>query len=675
MSRILLLSLIATSAILAEMDFDSIEVFANELKNGEKSFLKPGAITSKSELNSQNQSIDSIVRSLAGSYTQIDQAQGSVSVNIRGLTGLGRVNTMIDGVTQTYYGTSSDSKGFHDFTGNLGTSAFGAILDQNFLASVDIERGSFSGANNAIMGSANFRTIGVDDVIRNGDNLGFLGRYSYGTNGIGPSYMGAIATKIKLENGSNIGVLYGYSGKKITQDYKDGSGKRAKDATFDINGDGQGDLGRAIDVENLTQKPKNHLLKFEYSNEDHAAILSYKNHSNYLAKRKIDSNSYQLDYHFDPDSDFLNLALLASHTNTKQKYDKIATLSWVSLKQGMQFQNKATNFDLSNTFKFNLDNAKISSKFGLNLLNNDYIRKTSDKDFATLTTNYAVPQGKQKIRTIYLDNSLEYSILKLDANVNFMHWQISGTKGKCEMANTLCEPKEPGKIKKNSDAINYSLMLGVNLHEYFSPFVSYAKSTRALNVQEFFHSGTVYEDINTFLKPETAKTAQIGFNLHKNGIFANSDVIGFKATYYHTKIKNFIYDRLITKEALFLSRLNGNAKFRGLEIELMYDADYFYTSANYARQKANYPLSDSMALDWTNGPSSGVSQFSQLPKYYATIDTGVRLFGNKLTFGSITKITGKAKRFNPLFEYASNETEFKRVKTQDLPKIPTVFDF
>ena len=38
---------------------------------------------------------------MAGTYTQIDPLQGTISVNIRGMNGLGRVNTMVDGVTQT----------------------------------------------------------------------------------------------------------------------------------------------------------------------------------------------------------------------------------------------------------------------------------------------------------------------------------------------------------------------------------------------------------------------------------------------------------------------------------------------------------------------------------------------------------------------------------------------
>jgi len=133
-----ILAICLASADAKDVDFSTLEVSATEVKNSEKAFATPGAVSSRDDVGSQSQSVDSIVRSLPGSYTQVDQSQGSVSVNIRGHTGLGRVNTMIDGVTQTYYGTSSDTGGFHNFTGNFGTSAFGALIDQNFLVGIDV---------------------------------------------------------------------------------------------------------------------------------------------------------------------------------------------------------------------------------------------------------------------------------------------------------------------------------------------------------------------------------------------------------------------------------------------------------------------------------------------------------------------------------------------------------
>lgn len=71
--------------------------------SAEETYTRPGAYSSRT-LNKNLQSLDASLRSMAGTYTQIDPLQGTVSVNIRGMNGLGRVNTMVDGVTQTFFG-------------------------------------------------------------------------------------------------------------------------------------------------------------------------------------------------------------------------------------------------------------------------------------------------------------------------------------------------------------------------------------------------------------------------------------------------------------------------------------------------------------------------------------------------------------------------------------------
>lgn len=92
----------ASFAFSEELEFDSLEISGSKIKNDEKPFVTPGATSTREGIGSDTQSIDSIVRSIPGTYTNTDQAQGTVQVNIRGMSGFGRVNTMIDGVTQLF---------------------------------------------------------------------------------------------------------------------------------------------------------------------------------------------------------------------------------------------------------------------------------------------------------------------------------------------------------------------------------------------------------------------------------------------------------------------------------------------------------------------------------------------------------------------------------------------
>ncbi|OPA71443.1 TonB-dependent receptor plug domain-containing protein [Campylobacter pinnipediorum] len=161
-------------------------------------------------MKKSSKNIDDAVRSIAGAFTNIDNTQGTININIRGMSGLGRTNMMIDGVTQTFYSTSSDN-------GNLngGTSTFGVMIDPIFLKSIDVEKGSFSGKGgaNSLMGSANMRTVRVDDIIKDNKNFGYILDTHFGNNSIGQRYSGLIAFKEKF-NTFYIGGLFGYSKKK-----------------------------------------------------------------------------------------------------------------------------------------------------------------------------------------------------------------------------------------------------------------------------------------------------------------------------------------------------------------------------------------------------------------------------------------------------------------------------
>lgn len=670
-----------------ELEFDSLEISGSKIKNDEKPFVTPGATSTRDNLNSNTQSIDSIVRSVPGAYTQVDQAQGGVSVNIRGMTGLGRVNTQIDGVTQTFFGSASDDS----FHGQIGTSSFTAPIDKNFLVALDVNRGTFSGANgaNALMGSANFRTIGVDDIVQEGRVFGFLGKYSYGSNAIGPNFMGAIAGKTMLENNANLGILFAYSGQNVSQNYKIGGGGYIGDQKppFDTDDDGIPDdnLAAPINPNNLYNQPRSQLFKVEYKSDISEAILNYRAYKNNLAGRKITNDTYQIDYRLNPDSNLLDLKFLFAYNDGKQKYNQGSTWGYHDM-SGVKTKNRAVTFDLSNTMnkEFSQD-SNLYFTYGVNILNNHYSNDfPQDRVLLPYILTSFYPKGKQDIKTFYLDTSFTKGIFTLNSNVNWINAQLSGYKGVCSMVNPYCQPKNATNLEKDYNNFNYSLMLSADIHPLFNPFISYSKSHRIPNVQEYFftHDASGEHNMNTFLKAESADTYQIGFNSFAHEILNDSDTLGFKVLYYDTKVKNYIYNRRYWQKAdnaIFIMQLNDDekAKFHGVELEFKYDTGFFYSILSYTYQKSKHKFSDTESLE-TGGAQSGQSQFAQLPEHYANLDMGVRLFEEKLTLGALAKYTGKAKRVAPvgsLEDDPSNPDAIAPLKTTDeLPKIPTIVD-
>lgn len=214
----------------AEETLGQIDVVEKVISNDKKPFTEAKAKSTRENVFKETQTIDQVIRSIPGAFTQQDKGSGVVSVNIRGENGLGRVNTMVDGVTQTFYSTALDSGQ------SGGNSQFGAAIDPNFIAGVDVNKSNFSGASgiNALAGSANFRTLSVNDVITDDKPFGIILKGMTGSNATKSNFMTTAAGRKWLDNGGYVGVVYGYSQREVSQDYRIGGGERLASLGQDI---------------------------------------------------------------------------------------------------------------------------------------------------------------------------------------------------------------------------------------------------------------------------------------------------------------------------------------------------------------------------------------------------------------------------------------------------------
>ena len=99
---------------------------------------------------------------------------GSIDVNIRGMQGMGRVTTTIDGaenavnVYQGYQGISNRT-----------------FVDPDFLGGVDIQKGS-DAASSGIAGTVAMRTLEAGDIVKDGKRFGLRVKGGFGTNSSKP---------------------------------------------------------------------------------------------------------------------------------------------------------------------------------------------------------------------------------------------------------------------------------------------------------------------------------------------------------------------------------------------------------------------------------------------------------------------------------------------------------
>ncbi len=100
---------------------------------------------------------------------------GSVDINIRGLQGMGRVTTKIDGSTNSVV-VPQGYQGHGNRT----------FVDPDFIAGIDITKGS-DAASNGIAGTVSMRTLDARDIVDPGRSFGVRIKGGFGTNSSSPT--------------------------------------------------------------------------------------------------------------------------------------------------------------------------------------------------------------------------------------------------------------------------------------------------------------------------------------------------------------------------------------------------------------------------------------------------------------------------------------------------------
>lgn len=661
-----------------KVEFAPLNVSGAIVPAEQQALEKPGAVSARGP-DTRLQPVDQIVRSMPGTFTQIDPAQGAVSVNIRGLSGLGRVNMMVDGVSQNYYGSAPSSVSH----GGVPSSQFGALIDPNFIIGVDVSRGNVVGGDgvNALAGSANFRTIGVDDVVFAGEKTGARTKMSTGNNGVGRSGMLAVAMKNPAFDGGSVGFMAATSASVIGNNYKNAKGVNSEEFGFGYN-------------RYYKQKPKSQLLKLDLKLSDfHALELSARDYRSTFTRRDIQSDDYYVKYHYTPFSELIDLNVVASSSRGKQKYMPEALTNFINTNAA----NRADAFDINNTSSFRLAGGDALVTIGGKLMRNKYSKHVEslvddpdnpEANQQSIENNTFGPEGRQKIDSVYAGLQYNRGIVQVNAGLNYTSFELTGYKPACD-PRVQCFPQGASHIALKEHGVNPSLMLSAQVAPWFQPFASAERTMRGPNPQEVFFSNDGGASMNPFLKGERASTYQLGFNSSLHGLLSKNDVLNFKALYFKSKIDGYItsqsflvcdsgrkcniaevlandwrnVDEYVTNMYIYINSATP-VYSRGWELEAQYQLGPAYARLSYTRETTRQPTS--IASAWF-----GAADISELPSVYYNLDVGTRLLDNKLEVGAILKHTGSNRRLSP--DNEADEATGEVLKA-DNPKIPAVID-
>ncbi len=627
-----------------------------------------------------------------GVYSAVSTHDPALSVNIRGMQDFGRVNTMIDGMRQNFNENAHQQR-----NGSL-------YVDSELLSEVVVSKGPTSDVHGAgaIAGSANFRTLDYDDIIMDGNDVGVRLRANTGLGGEGNgvNFIGSLAAAGRFGDGRL--ELLGARSRRSLGEYA--PGRRGESFDWLMVGVQDGVDGRnpeqivdRVRFSDQTQESNlfkarlnltpDQALQFTYLDTD----ISYQNVSDRSMVNVSDgstldgdeawrnfghseatSQSFGLDYTFNPASNWIDLAARVYHVSTdNERYtqegrpvmggdtnltdvawdlgfchqDPVPD-SWVDACQAGLGSNVTTNIDtygltLDNTARFALGGVDgFRFNHGIEYFqdrgdsNTEYDRRGEPHQVAENTLQ---PNGRRSIASAFGNLTWENDTYTLGAGLRYDYYRLKGdtqTPGvewtyltRQEKFDRKFDEEAQQRMRDNGtydtiynrsvyapgwDSERGMLEHEVNRHEdkllptlqaayrptnWLELFATWGESWRPPALTESLMEGSHPSDPfatmfpNPYADPETSRSWEVGFNTVFQNLLTSGDRLLSKVAYYDTRVDDYLITStrnalpgyqpgLGLGDTMFVNN-RLPMKFRGVELELDYDARRWYTRLNY----------------------------------------------------------------------------------------------
>jgi len=555
-----------------------------------------------------------VLRSMPGTFTRESPQNPGLAINIRGMGDVGRVNMMIDGVRQNFRFTTHEAQGF-------------VYVDPSLLAGVDIARGAVTTAGGgALVGAANLRTLGVDDIVKPGNKTGVLSTLTYGTNGIGWSEM--LAAGVKAGGVGLAGAISHHE----PDNYKNGAG---------------------LTVPNTFQDSLSGLVKMDIrlSSEQSlklGAVLYDNDFFANSARQNVQSNTYTAKYAYSPvNNPLIDFRFNANANEVEMKY-------FSGSSNGRVINDKGLGFDTSNTSRFKMGDIKVASTYGY-----EYFRDDVDafNTIAPASGGGVNPSGQSEISGTFSQTTFSYGVFDLITGLRFDTYRLKGTYD----ADGVGAGTALASVNQSDERLSPKVTLAAKVAPWLQPYITYAEAFRAPTISETLFDGShpgpgPTFGPNPFLRPEVQKGWEFGANVRQDRIFTSRDYFRLKAAYYTMDVENYVVACSSSNPAtpspvgisgLFFCNSPGTSVVDGVEVESLYDAGSVFAGLNYTYTHSRLPST-----------TDGLGATTFTPEHTVVGTFGMRFFEEKLTIGtrvsyfSETFVGGANVGSGPGFSYA-----------------------
>lgn len=533
-----------------------------------------------------------VLRAMAGTSTRENINSPGIAVNIRGFEGSGRVNMMLDGVRQNFRFVGHDARGF-------------LYVDPSLLAGIDIARGTVitTGGAGSLVGTANFRTLDVEDIIKPGQSTGVLTSATWGSNGVGWSEMAAAGVR-----SSSVGFA-GAISKRDQGNFDNGDGVRVPFTDQDLVS------GLFKGYVQPTSDSKLSVGGVFYDN-DFTANSYFQN---------IAAQTLTLGFSYRPlYNPLIDFKLNAYRNELEMTYVK-GIAGVFSPSAGRVINDIGHGFDISNKSRFRMGAVGVVLDYGAEHFTDEVTTKLGGSN----------ADGEASISGAYTQATFSYGIFDFITGVRYDHYTIDGS-GTVPASAPIGSPVPPGTsfvVDQDEGRLNPKITLSAKPLPWLQAYATYSESMRAPTTLETIAGGshpsatTVASSFfpNPFLRPEIQKGFEFGTNMRFDSAFKRGDSFRIRAAYFDMNVDDYIVlfqPNLPSTNVNYFKNVGGTSKVSGVELQAMYDAGSMFADLAYTYSNSNLPNSF---------PSFGGHTF--LPEHLATLTLGWRFFDEKLVLG------------------------------------------
>ncbi|MEM9964889.1 MAG: TonB-dependent receptor [Asticcacaulis sp.] len=609
-----------------------------------------------------------IFKSTPGVISAMNTNGASVDVNIRGLQGMNRVVTSVDGSEQAM----STWRGYAGVDNR-------SYIDPDLIGGVRITKGPEGGASGATGGTVAISTIGVDDILRDGQTYGVRLRAGLSSNGIAPvvsnvsrasrphseqpEVYDAGNASFSLAAGvrqDRLDLVFAYVQRHRGNVFAGKHGDLTVESAPQVNGtqttDTLSNFKHGDEVLNTSEEVTSGLLKARVRISDAQTLdLGYLRYENAFGEvmpsqvgatptgrggRQLPLSGIELDqfsfrYNWRPaGSDQIDLKLngwLASADETGIYYT-IATATPIPTR------TRNAGLEVSNTSRFYPSFGDISLRYGASYKHED-ARPRSVVNAATGDTYRS--DGTREIATLFASGKwTPKDWLTVDGSLNWLYYKTSN-RG-LEHYNSYIARGYARYDSYEGNGLSPNVGVTFTPDENWQIYARFSSGIRPPSLRESTFTASMLL-FNPDLKHERAENYEIGVNYLRNGLFFDGDKSRLKLAYFDNRTKNYI-GRLFPD---FMMKLENFKLYqlKGLELSGSYETERGYASfgASHYTDFRSCRTMDS-CVDYTL--SSDYSANHMPPKTYLTLAGGLYFFDKRLNVGG--RVTHTGKRLAPL---------------------------